>query len=62
MKVLNIIYGIITSFVQYAIPYVHERKQFGKPIGTFQLMQGKIAGAIWYQLLMDDTDLNIILC
>jgi isovaleryl-CoA dehydrogenase len=29
--------------LQYALPYVHERKQFGKPIGTFQLMQGKIA-------------------
>lgn len=28
---------------QYALPYVHERKQFGVPIGTFQLMQGKIA-------------------
>jgi isovaleryl-CoA dehydrogenase len=25
------------------LPYVHDRKQFGQPIGTFQLMQGKIA-------------------
>jgi isovaleryl-CoA dehydrogenase len=25
------------------LPYVHERKQFGKPIGTFELMQAKIA-------------------
>jgi isovaleryl-CoA dehydrogenase len=25
------------------IPYVHEREQFGKPIGTFQLVQGKVA-------------------
>ena len=25
------------------LPYVHEREQFGQPIGTFQLMQGKIA-------------------
>jgi isovaleryl-CoA dehydrogenase len=25
------------------MPYVHDRKQFGAPIGTFQLMQGKIA-------------------
>jgi isovaleryl-CoA dehydrogenase len=24
----------------YAVEYVHERKQFGQPIGTFQLMQG----------------------
>jgi isovaleryl-CoA dehydrogenase len=25
------------------VPYVHERKQFGAPIGSFQLMQGKLA-------------------
>jgi isovaleryl-CoA dehydrogenase len=25
------------------MPYVHDRKQFGRPIGEFQLMQGKIA-------------------
>jgi isovaleryl-CoA dehydrogenase len=25
------------------LPYIHEREQFGKPIGTFQLMQGKLA-------------------
>jgi len=25
------------------IPYLHERKQFGQPIGAFQLMQGKLA-------------------
>lgn len=28
---------------QEAVPYVHDRKQFGVPVGTFQLMQGKIA-------------------
>jgi isovaleryl-CoA dehydrogenase len=27
-----------------ALEYTHEREQFGKPIATFQLMQGKIAG------------------
>jgi isovaleryl-CoA dehydrogenase len=27
------------------LEYVHEREQFGKKIGTFQLMQGKLAGA-----------------
>ena len=26
-----------------AVPYVHERKQFGRPIGEFQLVQGKLA-------------------
>ena len=25
------------------VPYIHERKQFGKSIGEFQIMQGKIA-------------------
>ncbi len=35
--------GIMQNCLDVAIPYIHERKQFGKPIGTFQLMQGKIA-------------------
>jgi len=26
----------------YAVEYVHDRKQFGRPVGTFQLMQGRI--------------------
>ena len=35
--------GIIASAMDAVVPYIHEREQFGKPIGTFQLMQGKIA-------------------
>ncbi len=35
--------GIMRSCVDLVLPYVHERHQFGEPIGTFQLMQGKIA-------------------
>ena len=35
--------GIMSSCWDIVIPYISERKQFGKPIGTFQLMQGKIA-------------------
>ena len=35
--------GIMASAMDVVIPYVHERKQFGQPIGTFQLMQGKLA-------------------
>ncbi|SNZ08293.1 isovaleryl-CoA dehydrogenase [Cohaesibacter gelatinilyticus] len=35
--------GIMQACMDIAMPYVHEREQFGKPIGTFQLMQGKIA-------------------
>lgn len=27
----------------YAVEYIHNRKQFGQPVGTFQLMQGKSA-------------------
>ncbi len=30
----------------WCLPYVRERKQFGKPIGSFQLMQGKIADMV----------------
>ncbi len=35
--------GIMRACLDTVIPYVHDRKQFGKPIGTFQLMQGKVA-------------------
>ncbi len=35
--------GIMQNCLDIAIPYIHQRKQFGKPIGEFQLMQGKIA-------------------
>ncbi len=35
--------GIMRACLDTVIPYVHEREQFGKPIGTFQLMQGKLA-------------------
>jgi isovaleryl-CoA dehydrogenase len=35
--------GIMAACLDVVMPYVHEREQFGAPIGTFQLMQGKIA-------------------
>jgi isovaleryl-CoA dehydrogenase len=35
--------GIMRACFDLVMPYVHDRKQFGKPIGTFQLMQGKVA-------------------
>jgi len=35
--------GIIHSVLDHLMPYMHERKQFGKSIGEFQLMQGKLA-------------------
>ncbi len=35
--------GIMQNCLDVVIPYVHERKQFGQPIGAFQLMQGKLA-------------------
>ena len=35
--------GIMQACMDVVMPYVHERKQFGTPIGEFQLMQGKIA-------------------
>ena len=35
--------GIMRACMDVVVPYVHERKQFGQPIGEFQLMQGKLA-------------------
>ncbi|MCH9690802.1 MAG: isovaleryl-CoA dehydrogenase [Gammaproteobacteria bacterium] len=35
--------GIMQSCMDLVVPYVHERKQFGKSIGEFQLLQGKLA-------------------
>nr|CAK32551.1 Acyl-CoA dehydrogenase [uncultured organism] len=35
--------GIMQACMDLVLPYVHERKQFGQAIGTFQLMQGKLA-------------------
>ena len=35
--------GIMQAALEQVMPYIHEREQFGQPIGTFQLVQGKIA-------------------
>ncbi len=35
--------GIMRACLDEVLPYVHQRKQFGRPVGTFQLMQAKIA-------------------
>ncbi|HHL42789.1 MAG TPA: isovaleryl-CoA dehydrogenase, partial [Hellea balneolensis] len=35
--------GIMQACLDVVLPYIHEREQFGKPIGTFQLLQGKLA-------------------
>ncbi len=35
--------GIMAAAMDVSVPYVHERKQFGQPIGAFQLVQGKLA-------------------
>ena len=35
--------GIMQAVIDQSFPYAHERKQFGRPIGKFQLMQGKMA-------------------
>ena len=34
--------GLMQAAMDVVVPYVHERKQFGRPIGTFELMQGKL--------------------
>jgi isovaleryl-CoA dehydrogenase len=38
--------GIMQACLDVVLPYVRERKQFGKPIGSFQLMQAKIADMV----------------
>jgi len=35
--------GIMQACLDVVMPYVHDRKQFGQPIGAFQLIQGKLA-------------------
>ena len=35
--------GLMRAGLDLVLPYVHERKQFGQPIGAFQLMQAKLA-------------------
>lgn len=35
--------GIMAAVLDVVVPYIHERRQFGRPIGEFQLMQGKLA-------------------
>jgi isovaleryl-CoA dehydrogenase len=35
--------GIMQACMDAVVPYIHERKQFGQPIGEFQLVQGKVA-------------------
>lgn len=35
--------GIMQACMDVVLPYVHERRQFGQPVGEFQLMQGKLA-------------------
>jgi len=35
--------GIMQSCLDVVVPYIHDRKQFGQPIGEFQLIQAKVA-------------------
>ena len=35
--------GIMQACLDLVVPYLHDRKQFGEPVGSFQLMQGKLA-------------------
>ena len=38
--------GIMQACLDVVLPYVRERKQFGRPIGSFQLMQAKVADMV----------------
>src|SRR5437762_187760 len=35
--------GLMAAALDVVLPYIRERRQFGQPIGTFELMQGKVA-------------------
>src|SRR4029077_15004029 len=35
--------GLMAAALDLVLPYVHERRQFGQPVGTFELMQAKMA-------------------
>ena len=35
--------GLLAASLDLVLPYIRERKQFGQPIGTFELIQGKVA-------------------
>lgn len=35
----------------YAVEYIHDRKQFGQPVGTFQLMQGRVLNRLFSLIL-----------
>jgi isovaleryl-CoA dehydrogenase len=35
--------GLMAAALDLVLPYIHERKQFGQPIGNFELMQAKVA-------------------
>lgn len=37
--------GLMQAAFDYAVEYVHDRKQFGQPVGTFQLMQGMLSSS-----------------
>jgi isovaleryl-CoA dehydrogenase len=38
--------GIMQACLDVVLPYVHDREQFGQPVGEFQLMQGKLADMV----------------
>lgn len=40
----EVIHRLMQAAFDYAVEYVHDRKQFGQPIGSFQLMQGMPVG------------------
>lgn len=43
-KLLHLYFSLMQAAFDIAVEYIHDRKQFGQPIGTFELIQGKVAG------------------
>nr|GEZ55330.1 isovaleryl-CoA dehydrogenase, mitochondrial-like [Tanacetum cinerariifolium] len=50
--------GIMQACLDVVLPYVRQREQFGRPIGQFQLMQGKIADMLYNAWVVMGTSMN----
>ena len=61
VKVAVLTFRIMQAALDLTLEYVHEREQFGQKIGTFQLMQGKLAGKFQLQATASaETDADVI--
>lgn len=50
-SVINQWVRLMQAAFDYAVEYIHDRKQFGQPVGTFQLMQGRVLNRLFSLIL-----------